>query len=122
MASHVFGCRMIALSSATMSSRSWIIARHHAFFTLRLEQDAVVAVVVRGAEPAVDLGGLEQEAAALAEGDDLVHRHDVGASVAMCAERSGWPGNSGFRGSLLSEHVVIANTGFYDRRDIPFLG
>ena len=33
-ASHVRGCWMIAESSATMSSRSWIIAFHHALTTL----------------------------------------------------------------------------------------
>ena len=35
-ASHVFGCWMIAESSATTSSRSWIIAFHHRSETLRL--------------------------------------------------------------------------------------
>ncbi len=40
-----------------------------------LREDAVVAVVVRRAEPAVDLGGREDEAATAAEGDDRVHRH-----------------------------------------------
>ena len=35
-ASHVRGCWMIAESSATMSSRSWIIAFHHAPTTLFL--------------------------------------------------------------------------------------
>ena len=43
-----------------------------------LRQDAVVAVVVRRAEPAVDLGRREDEAAPPAEGDDLVHRDGVG--------------------------------------------
>ena len=33
-ASHVRGCWMIAESSATMSSRSWIIAFHQAPITL----------------------------------------------------------------------------------------
>jgi hypothetical protein len=32
-ASHVFGCWRIAESRATMSSRSWSIARHHSFLT-----------------------------------------------------------------------------------------
>ena len=45
---------------------------------VRLQQDAVVAVVVRRGQPAVDLRGLEDEAAALAERHDLVHRHAVG--------------------------------------------
>ncbi len=40
-----------------------------------LRQDAVVAVVVRRAEAAVDLGGGEDEPAAPAQGDDRVHRH-----------------------------------------------
>src|SRR5207302_5773580 len=39
-----------------------------------LREDAVVAVVVRRAEPAIDLGGREQEAAPAAEGDDRVNR------------------------------------------------
>src|SRR5207237_8023227 len=39
-----------------------------------LRQDAVVAVVVRRADAAVDLRGREDEAAAAAEGDDRVHR------------------------------------------------
>ena len=43
-----------------------------------LQQDAVVAVVVRRGQSAVDLGRLEDEAAPLAERHDLVHRHDVG--------------------------------------------
>ena len=43
-----------------------------------LRQDAVVAVVVRRAEPAVDLGGGEDEAAPPAERHDLVHRHGFG--------------------------------------------
>ncbi len=42
-----------------------------------LQQHAVVAEVVGRADPAVDLGGGEDEAAALAEGDDLLHRHRV---------------------------------------------
>ncbi len=42
-----------------------------------LEQHAVVAVVVGRGQPSVDLGGLEDEAPALAEGDDLLHRDDV---------------------------------------------
>jgi hypothetical protein len=40
-----------------------------------LREDAVVAVVVRRAEAAVDLGGGKDEPAAAAEGDDRVHRH-----------------------------------------------
>ena len=42
-----------------------------------LEQDAVVAVVVRRPDAAVDLAGGEDEAAALAQRHDLVHRHEV---------------------------------------------
>ena len=61
-----------------MSSRSWSIARHHSSLTLRLEQHAVVAVVVGRADAAVDLRGGEDEAAPLAQRDDLVHGHDVG--------------------------------------------
>ena len=43
-----------------------------------LEQDAVVAVVVRRAEAAVDLARREDEPAPLRERDDLVHRDHVG--------------------------------------------
>ena len=71
-ASHVRGCWMIAESSATTSSRSWIIACHHASDDVALEQDAVVPVVVGVGDAAVDLGGGEDQAAALAERDDLV--------------------------------------------------
>src|SRR2546428_327857 len=42
-----------------------------------LEQDSVVPEVVGRGEPPVDLRRLEDEAAALAERDDLLHRHDV---------------------------------------------
>src|SRR5450759_3898536 len=42
-----------------------------------LGQNAVVAVVIRGAQPAVDLRRGEDEAAPAAERDDLIHRHDV---------------------------------------------
>src|SRR6202012_94122 len=42
-----------------------------------LEQHAVVPVVVAGADPAVDLRTLEDEAAPLAQRHDLVHGHDV---------------------------------------------
>jgi hypothetical protein len=40
-----------------------------------LHQDAVVAVVVRRAHAAVDLGGREDEPASAGERNDLVHRH-----------------------------------------------
>ena len=43
-----------------------------------LQQDAVVAVVVRGTDAAVDLRGREDEPSALAKGDDSIHRDDVG--------------------------------------------
>src|SRR3954452_21459999 len=43
-----------------------------------LEQDAVVPVVVGVADAAVDLGGGEDEPAALAQRHDLVHGHHVG--------------------------------------------
>ena len=43
-----------------------------------LHQDAVVAVVVRRAEAAVDLRRREDEAAPLAQRHDLVHRHRFG--------------------------------------------
>ena len=52
-----------------------------------LQQDAVVAVVVGRAEPAVDLRRGEDEAAALAERHDLVHRHDVRASAGLARAR-----------------------------------
>ena len=45
---------------------------------VRLQQHAVVAVVVRRADAAVDLRGREDEAAALAQRHDLLHRHDIG--------------------------------------------
>ena len=44
---------------------------------VRLEEDAVVPVVVGRRQPAVDLRGLEDEATPLAEGDDLLHRRGV---------------------------------------------
>ena len=42
-----------------------------------LQQDSVVAEVIGRADPAVDLRGREYEAAPLAQGDDLLHRHDI---------------------------------------------
>ncbi len=68
---------MIAESRATMSSRSLSSACHQALAHVVLEQHPVVAVVVGGADPAVDLGGGEDEAAPLGERDDLVHGHGV---------------------------------------------
>src|SRR6185436_6664651 len=44
---------------------------------VRLEQHAVVPVVVRRSDPSVDLGGGEGEPAPLAQRDDLLHGHDV---------------------------------------------
>ena len=58
-----------------------------------LEQDAVVAVVVGGAEPAVDLRGGKDEPAPPRERDDLVHRDGVGAHA--WTEASGAPPTSG---------------------------
>ena len=81
-ASHVRGCWMIAESSATTSSRCWTIARHHASTTLFFSSDAVVPVVVRVRDPAVDLRGGEDEPAPLAQRDDLVHRDGVGHGIA----------------------------------------
>ena len=49
-----------------------------------LELDAQRTVVPHRAEAAVDLGGLEDEAAALAEGDQLVHQGGVGHGVHRC--------------------------------------
>src|SRR6266511_3949553 len=46
-----------------------------------LREDAVVAVVVRRTEAAVDLRAGEDEAPPAAERHDLVHRHDVGGGV-----------------------------------------
>ena len=46
-----------------------------------LQEHSVVAEVVGRADPPVDLRGGEDEAAALAQRDDLVHRHDVCRSV-----------------------------------------
>src|SRR5581483_10995998 len=58
-----------------------------------LHEDAVVPVVVGGAEPAVDLRGREDKAAAAAERDDLVHRHGLGgfghAPEVSCGRDSG---------------------------------
>jgi hypothetical protein len=42
-----------------------------------LEQHAVVPIVIGVGDPPVDLGGGEDQAAALAQRHDLVHRHDV---------------------------------------------
>ena len=53
-----------------------------------LEQHAVVAVVVRGAEPAVDLRGREDEPAPARERDDLVHRDGVGHRARRYSPRS----------------------------------
>ena len=47
-----------------------------------LQQNPVVAVVVGGGQAAVDLGGLEDEPAPLAERDDLLHRDRVHRAVA----------------------------------------
>ena len=55
-----------------------------------LREDAVVAVVVRRAEPAVDLGGGEDEAAPPAERHDLVHRHGAGRLGHLPVTVSGW--------------------------------
>src|SRR5215213_390681 len=44
---------------------------------VRLEQDAVMAVVIGRSDPTVDLGGGEDEAAPLAQRDDLLHGHNV---------------------------------------------
>ena len=53
-----------------------------------LQQDAVVAVVVGRADPAVDLRRGEDEAAPLAERHDLVHRHAGRAGSAIAAHAS----------------------------------
>ena len=42
-----------------------------------LQQHAIVTVVIRGADASVDLAAREDDPAALAERDDLVHRDDV---------------------------------------------
>ena len=56
-----------------------------------LEQHAVVPVVVRVGDPAVDLGGGEDEAAPLAQRHDLVHGHDF----------AGHPGRPVYAGILV---------------------
>ena len=61
-----------------MSSRSCTIERHHASLTLRSISDAERAVVVGGAEAAVDLGRREDEAPATAQVDDLVEQLGIG--------------------------------------------
>ena len=73
-ATQTCGLRMMAESSATMSSRSWIIERCHSRLDVLLEQHAVVAVVERRAEPAVDVRRREDERAAAAERRDLLDR------------------------------------------------
>ena len=71
---------------------------HHRLEPVRadvvLQQDAVVPVVVRRAEPAVDLRRREHEAAPPAERHDLVHRHRP-VSAAMRAQVTGAAGYAG---------------------------
>ena len=67
-------------------------------------QDAVVAVVVRRAEAAVDLGGGEDEAAAAAQGDDGVHRQR------LCRLGHGRRLPGRFGGIAASRHGVAALT------------
>jgi hypothetical protein len=64
-ASQTCGWRMIDESSATMSSRSLHHRLEPARLDVVLQQDAVVAVVVRRAEAAVDLRRREHEPAPL---------------------------------------------------------
>ena len=71
-ATQTCGLRMIAESSATTSSRSWISERAPSFFTLSIQQHAVVAEVERRAEPAVDVRRREDERAASAQRGDLL--------------------------------------------------
>ena len=55
-----------------------------ALLDVLLELDAERAVVPHRAQAAVDLGGLEDEASALAEGDQLVHQGGVGHGARRC--------------------------------------
>ena len=56
-----------------MSSWSWVISFHQNLLDAVLELDAHGAVVPGAGLAAVDLGGLEDEAPPLGEGDDLLH-------------------------------------------------
>ena len=72
-----------------------------------LQQHAVVAVVVGGAEAAVDLRGGEDEAAPPRQRDDCVHRHGVGGSGSAIRGRlpPGWR-HSGDRGARAGGRLV----------------
>src|SRR6478609_7035475 len=70
-----------------------------------LQQDAVVAVVVRRRESAVDLRGLEDEAAPLAESDDLLHGHDVVSHVRTVAGEGLGKGTGGYTKSDSDAHL-----------------
>ena len=54
-----------------------------------LQQHAVVAVVIAGADPAVDLAALKDEAAPLGQRDDLVHGDCVGGHTSVDGIRGG---------------------------------
>ena len=60
-----------------------------AVLDVALELDAERAVVPDRAEPAIDLGGLEDEAAPLGEGNQLVHYRSVGHQ-AILRSRGRW--------------------------------
>src|SRR6201999_1383067 len=71
----------------------WEIRPPPLALAVALQQDAVVAEVVGRADAAVDLRGGEDEAAALAERDDLVHRHGVRGTAVLSGgfdHRPGW--------------------------------
>ena len=116
-ASHTRGWRMIDESRATMSSRSRTIASSQRALTFSFMQHAVVPVVVRRAEAAVDLRRREHEPAAARERDDLVHRDGVGhrrdvthRGAARIASPRGRPGDRRSR-EAVELHIVSDSTG-----------
>ena len=80
-----------------------------------LQQDAVVAVVVRRAESAVDLRRREHEAAPLAQRDDLLHGHHVLRLARHRAETLESPSATLFLARVRSRKIP-ANTTFLGER------
>ena len=73
-ASQTLGFVRIAASIGTTSSRSWIIARHHASLHVAEHERAERAVVVGRADAAVDLGRGEDEPTPFGQVDDGVEQ------------------------------------------------